>query len=157
MITAGPDDVVLRGFARVANERQMLHLERVRFAHVGGVDDDQGVLVDEASGVVDYRGLYLRRKAFGLQVSAEFCYCTRVLYPNRRRNGQRIAFRRGDSCCRSRLAECRLGHVMIDPQNGMAGFTAWSVIDHHGIPRAQRVAKRCPTRGARRIRSSRTR
>ena len=49
----------------------MLHLERVRFAHVGGVDDDQGVLVDEASGVVDYRGLYLRRKAFGLQVSAE--------------------------------------------------------------------------------------
>ena len=45
---------------------------------------------------------------------------------------------------------------MIDPQNGMDGFTAWSVIDHHGIPRAQRVAKRCPSRGARRIRSSRT-
>ena len=25
----------------------------------------------------------------------------------------------------------RLGHVMIDPQNGMNGFTAWSVVDHH--------------------------
>ena len=37
----------------------------------------------------------------------------------------------GKFCCRSRLVECRLGRVMIDPRFGLHGDEAWAVVDHH--------------------------
>ena len=65
------DDVVLRGPARVPDEREVLHLAGVRLADVRRVDDDQRVPVDEPLRVVHHGVLQVLCESLRLEVSAE--------------------------------------------------------------------------------------